>query len=95
MVRECWMLSLLHRVAHVADVNCVPWSVVMVAGMPKCATHSARKVFQHMIISMLFNGHDSTHLMDLLMQVKRWIRSHGEAGRGPTRATCIWLNLFS
>ncbi len=78
-----------------ADVNCVPWSVVMVAGMTKCATHSARKVFLYMIIFMFFNVHDSTHLMDLLMQVKREMWSCGEAGRGPTRATCIWLNLFS
>jgi hypothetical protein len=43
MVGKCFMPSRVQVLVHTADVNCVPLSVVTVAGRPKHATQLAMK----------------------------------------------------
>ncbi len=89
------MLNWSYMLFHVEEVNWVPLSVVTVAGMPKHATQPARKASLHMAASMFLSGRASTHLVDVSIQVRKYTCPSGEAGRGPTKSACTWLNLLS
>jgi hypothetical protein len=64
-----------------------------VAVTAKQPTQLSRKVLVQMLASMLRSGTLSAHLVDLLMAVNRCKWRSEEAGRGPTRSTCMWENL--
>jgi hypothetical protein len=65
------MFSLWLRVDHIADENCLPLSVVTVAGTPNLVTHVVMKAFAHAVASMLRNGAASNHLVDMSNIVNR------------------------
>jgi hypothetical protein len=71
VVRECCTLRWLHMDTQVKGVNCMPLSMGMVAGTPKCTTHPDKKASLHMTSSMFLCSHAYAHLVDLSMQVRR------------------------
>jgi hypothetical protein len=71
VVRTCLIPRRLHAAAHTEEVNCVPLSVVTVAGTPNHTTQSEMKLSTHVLASMLRRGIASTHLVDLSTTVSR------------------------
>ena len=71
MVRMCLIPIRAHAEDHSDEVNCVPLSVVTVAGTPKRATQPEIKLSVHVLASMLRRGMASTHLVDLSTAVSR------------------------
>ena len=61
----------VHRSCQVVDANCVPLSVVTVAGLPKRATHPAIKASATVLVAMSLKGTASIHLVDLSTIVRR------------------------
>lgn len=57
--------------AQVKELNCMPLSMAMVAGTPKCTTHPDKKASLHMTASMFLSRHASAHLVGLSMPVRR------------------------
>jgi hypothetical protein len=89
------MLSWSHMTFHVEEMNWVPLSVVTVAGMPKHATQPARKESSHMAASMfLHKWQDLQPSGGRVKKGSKYTCPSGEAGRGPTKSACTWLNLF-
>ena len=62
-----------HQAAHVAEVNCAPLSVVIMAGTPKRATHVATKASSTASVVVSLSSTASGHLVDLWMMVRRCV----------------------
>ena len=70
-MRECWMLSRLHRPAQRADVNWAPLSEVMVAGTLKRDTQPAKRALAQSAVVMKASRMASGHLDVRSMIVNR------------------------
>jgi hypothetical protein len=71
---------------HKEDVNCAPRSLVMIAGTPKRDIQPWNIAEAHSAAEIPAKGITSGHLVDLSIQVKRYVKPCDE-GRGPTRST--------
>jgi hypothetical protein len=67
------MLSVRHKQLHTPDMNCVPLSVVTLAGTPKHAIHPEVKASAHSTPEIERSGTTSGHLVVLSMIVSRCV----------------------
>jgi hypothetical protein len=84
---------LLQKAAQEAEANWVPLSEVTVTGTPKRETQEDRKASTQLRAEMLLRGTASSQRVVLSTMVKMYRNPSSEAGRGPTKSTCTWLNL--
>ncbi len=63
------MPSFLQRMDQTWEVNCVPLSDVITAGMPNLATQAVMRVSAQVAAAMSRTGAASSHLVDLSIMV--------------------------
>ena len=80
------MFNKEHMADHKEEVNCVPWSLVMIAGTPKREIQPRNMAEAHSAAEIPTRGTTSGYLVDLSLQVNRYVNPC-EEGRGPTRST--------
>jgi len=79
---SCWQVS-----AQIDDVNWLPLSEVMMAGMPNRAIQLLMRASTQVSVSMEVKGMASSHLLDRSMIVNRYRKPSLETVRGPTKST--------
>ena len=85
-----WVPITLHVQLHRAEVNCTPWSEVMLAGMPNLHIQLWIRASGQATVSTLTDGTASSILLDLSIMVNRKQNPSMETGSGPTMSTWIW-----
>ena len=72
------------------EVNWLPLSDVMMAGMPNLAIQLLMRASTQVSVSMVAKGIASNHLLDRSMMVNRYRKPSLETVRGPTKSTWMW-----
>ena len=81
---SCWQVA-----AQMDEVNWLPRSEVMMAGMPNLAIQLLIRASMQVSVSMEVMGMASSDLLDRSMMVKRYWKPSLETVRGPTKST--WM----
>ena len=71
---------------HKEEVNCVPLSLVIIAGVPKREIHPWNMAEARSVAEIPARGKASGHQVDLSTQVNKYLKAC-EGGRGPTMST--------
>ena len=74
-------------VAQIDEVNWLPRSEVMMAGMPNLAIQLLMRASTQVLVSMEAKWIASSHLLDRSMMVNRYRNPSMETVRGPTKST--------
>ena len=72
MVVMCLTLSYWQVEAQMEEVNWLPWSEVMLAGMPNLATQLLMRASTQVSVSLEVKGMASSHLLERSMMVNRY-----------------------
>ena len=86
MVNLCKLPKLLVSLSHNSEQNWTPLSDVITSGTPNLAIQPWMKASATAAVVVLDRGMASSHLVDLSIIVRMWLRPFGERGRGPTRS---------
>ena len=81
---SCWQVE-----AQMDEVNWLPLSEVMMAGMPNLAIQLLMRASIQVLVSMEVKGMASSHLLDRSLMVSRYRKPSLETVRGPTKST--WM----
>jgi hypothetical protein len=73
VVSTCWIPRRRRALFHVPEVNCVPLSVVIVAGRPNLAIHELMTASRQAAAAVERSGTASAHRVDRSTIVRRWL----------------------
>ena len=82
----------MHKPSYNFYSNWAPLSVVIVAGVPKCAIHPLKKASATVSAGISTIGMASGQRVKRSKQVSKYVKPSAY-GRGPTISICTWSNL--
>ncbi len=85
-------IRILQKEDQVNEENWLPLSEVTVSGTPNQETQLDMKASTQEAAAIPLSGTASTHRVVLSTIFIRYVKSSLDAGSGPTKSTCTWLN---
>lgn len=94
IVRNRWALASCSNETKMRDSNCLPWSVVILAGVPNRQIHPSTNARYIVVASISFIGTASAQRENLSITVRQYLNP-AHNGNVPIMSIWTWENLFS